>query len=75
VANSIAVASTRLMTYFSPSIFHTEGWGVGFMQRTWLGRKVVSGFWDFLDWVSGVHAGYGAGDHVAGLKPEIEGKR
>ena len=73
--NSIAVASTRLMTYLSPSILNTRGPLYWFFQRTSLGRWFTRRFWDFLDYVSGIHAGYGVGDHVSMLSPEIDGQR
>ena len=73
--NSIAVASTRLMTHLSPSILNTQGPLYWFLQRSQLGRWCTGRFWDFLDFVSGVHAGYGAGDHVSMLKPEIDRQR
>lgn len=72
VVNAIAFASTRLMTFLSPSILNAEGPVSGLMQRTAVGRWCVGRFWDFLDYVSKRHAGYSAGDHVALLKPEIE---
>ncbi|KAI1768081.1 FAD/NAD(P)-binding domain-containing protein [Hypoxylon sp. FL1150] len=70
--NSVAFASTRLMTHLSPSILNTRGPLYRMLQRNPLGRWVVGRFWSFLDYVSGVHAGYGDGDHVGGLKPEID---
>lgn len=75
VVNSIAFASTRLMTHLSPSILNTRGPCYKLLQRTPVGRWCVGRFWDFLDYVSGVHAGYGDGDHVAKLKPEIDRQR
>lgn len=73
--NSIAVASTRLMTHLSPSILNTQGPLYWFFQRSLLGRWCTGRFWDFLDYVSGVHAGYGAGDHVSMLRPEVDRQR
>ncbi|KAI1444246.1 hypothetical protein F5Y02DRAFT_184148 [Annulohypoxylon stygium] len=70
--NSIAFASTRLMTFLSPSILNTQGSLSWFFHRTLVGRWCVGRFWDFLDYVSGRHAGYQDGDHVQMLKPEIE---
>lgn len=75
VVNSIAFASTRLMSHLSPSILNTRGPCYELMQKTRLGRWCVGRFWDFLDYVSVVHAGYGDGDHVALLKPEIDRQR
>ncbi|KAL7625335.1 hypothetical protein AAE478_004551 [Parahypoxylon ruwenzoriense] len=71
LVNAISVASTRLMTHLSPSILNTHGPLYWFFQRTAAGRWCVGRFWDFLDFVSGVHAGYRDGDHVEMLKPEI----
>ncbi|KAI8625675.1 FAD/NAD(P)-binding domain-containing protein [Xylariaceae sp. FL1651] len=70
--NSIAFASTRLMSHLSPSILNTRGSLYKLFQRTSIGRWCVSRFWDFLDYLSAVHAGYADGDHVALLKPEID---
>ncbi|KAI1370876.1 FAD/NAD(P)-binding domain-containing protein [Hypoxylon crocopeplum] len=70
--NTIAVASTRLMTHLSPSILNTHGPLYWMLQRNPVGRWCVGRFWDFLDYVSGVHAGYHDGDHVGMLKPEID---
>ncbi|KAK2057595.1 FAD/NAD(P)-binding domain-containing protein [Colletotrichum caudatum] len=72
LVNTIAFASTRLMTHLSPSILNTQGAAYWFFQRTFIGLWLVSLFWKFLDRVSGVHAGYGAGDHVQMLTPEID---
>ncbi|KAJ1337157.1 dimethylaniline monooxygenase (N-oxide forming) [Microdochium nivale] len=72
--NSIAVASTRLMTFLSPSILNAEGWLAWLLLRSWPGRLLVALFWTVLDRLSAAHAGYGRGDHVAGLKPEIGDK-
>ncbi|KAI9164125.1 FAD/NAD(P)-binding domain-containing protein [Paramyrothecium foliicola] len=70
--NSIAFASTRLMTHLSPSILNTKGPLYWLLQRTPPGRWCVGRFWDFLNYVSGTHAGYNKGDHVEMLKPEID---
>lgn len=73
--NSIAVASTRLMTHLSPSILNTRGPLYWLTQRTPVGRWSVGKFWDCLDYISGRHAGYGSGDHVEKLTPEIDRQR
>ncbi|KAK7995024.1 hypothetical protein PG990_013797 [Apiospora arundinis] len=70
--NAIAFASTRLMTFLSPSILNADGTMPWLFQRTMLGRWCVGRFWDFLDYVSKKHAGYDSGDHVKMLEPEIE---
>ncbi|KAI0157188.1 FAD/NAD(P)-binding domain-containing protein [Hypoxylon sp. FL1284] len=70
--NSIAFASTRLMTHLSPSILNTSGNLYWAFQRSALGLWIVGAFWHFLNYVSGVHAGYRKGDHVAKLTPEID---
>ncbi|GAP83080.1 putative flavin-binding monooxygenase-like family protein [Rosellinia necatrix] len=72
VINAIAFASTRLMSHLSPSILNTEGPMYRMLQGSSPGRWCVGRFWDFLDLNSSVHAGYGKGDHVALLKPEID---
>lgn len=73
--NSIAFASTRLMTHLSPSILNTQGALYWLFQRTCVGRWCTARFWDFLDYVSKVHAGYAQGDHVSKLQPEIDRQR
>jgi dimethylaniline monooxygenase (N-oxide forming) len=73
--NSIAVASTRMMTYLSPSILNSQGYLSYFFHRNWLGRGLTNAFWNSLNYISATHAGYTAKDHVARLKPEINGKR
>lgn len=73
--NTVAVASTRLMTHLSPSILNTHGPLYWLLQRNPVGRWCVGRFWGFLDYVSGVHAGYRDGDHVGMLKPEIDRQR
>ncbi|KAI1348951.1 hypothetical protein F5Y01DRAFT_327900 [Xylaria sp. FL0043] len=70
--NAIAFASTRLMSHLSPSILNTKGSLYKLFHQTRPGRWCVNRFWDFLDLNSAIHAGYGKGDHVAELKPEIE---
>ena len=73
--NSIAVASTRLMTYLSPSILNTSGPLCSFFQKNILGRWVTRKFWDTVTFLSNRHAGYTRGDHVSMLRPEVDGKR
>ena len=73
--NSIAVASTRLMSHLSPSILNTQGPLYWLFQKTPVGRWCTGRFWDALDYVSGVHAGYSRGDHVSMLMPEIDRQR
>ena len=73
--NSIAVASTRLMTCLSPSILNTNGIFYYFFQRSTVGRWFTGKFWDTVTFLSNRHAGYSQGDHVSMLKPEIDGKR
>lgn len=75
LVNTVAFASTRLMTHLSPSILNTCGPLYHLLQGNALGRWAVGCFWSFLDYVSGVHAGYGDGDHVGGLRPEIDRQR
>ncbi|KAL8847081.1 MAG: hypothetical protein Q9221_007868 [Calogaya cf. arnoldii] len=72
--NSIAVASTRLMTYMSPSILNTEGSLYQIFHKSRLGRWCVGTFWDTVTYLSNRHAGYSDGDHVAGLTPEMDSK-
>lgn len=72
---SIGVASTRLMTCLSPSILNTNGMVFRFFQQSILGRKLTGVFWDTIAYLSDMHAGYNDGDHIAGLRPEINEKR
>jgi dimethylaniline monooxygenase (N-oxide forming) len=72
---SIGVASTRLMTGLSPSILNTHGLLYSLFQKNPLGRWLTGMFWDLVAHLSDLHAGYDEGDHVAGLRPEIDGKR
>ena len=72
---SIGVASTRLMTGLSPSILNTQGFLYSVLQGNPVGRWLTGIFWDFVAYLSDRHAGYDKGDHVAGLRPEIDGKR
>lgn len=73
--SSIGVASTRLMTGLSPSIFNTQGLLYSLLQGNPLGRRITSLFWDVVTFLSDLHAGYHLGGHVANLRPEIKGKR
>ncbi|KAI1308310.1 hypothetical protein F5Y03DRAFT_96919 [Xylaria venustula] len=70
--NAIAFASTRLMSHLSPSILNTKGTLYKMFHKTRPGRWCIGRFWDFLELNSSIHAGYGKGDHVALLKPEID---
>ena len=72
--NSIAVASTRLMSHLSPSILNTGGTLNSFFQQSKLGRWCTGKFWDAVTYLSNRHAGYDEEDHVAGLRPEIDEK-
>lgn len=72
---SIGVASTRLMTGLSPSILNTKGLAYSIFQSNMIGRWLTGKFWDTVAYLSDRHAGYDKGDHVAGLRPEIDGKR
>ncbi|KAF2169570.1 hypothetical protein M409DRAFT_19981 [Zasmidium cellare ATCC 36951] len=42
------LVTTRFVQWFSPFpwVLDGSGWWRGFLQRTWLGRKIMSGFWD-----------------------------
>ena len=73
--NSIAVASTRLMTYLSPSIFNAKGALYRFFQQSAIGRWCTGKIWDSIAYLSDRHAGYSKGDHVAQLKPEVDRQR
>ncbi|TAQ86979.1 hypothetical protein B7494_g4682 [Chlorociboria aeruginascens] len=72
--SSIGVASTRMMTNLSPSIFNTKGTLYNFFQKSTVGRWMTGKFWDVVAALSDSHAGYNAGDHVAALRPEVDGK-
>ncbi|KUL83284.1 hypothetical protein ZTR_09133 [Talaromyces verruculosus] len=71
---SIGVASTRLMTGLSPSILNTKGLLYSIFQNNPIGRWLTGRFWDTVAFLSDLHAGYDKGDHVAGLRPEVDGK-
>ncbi|PCG89671.1 Hypothetical protein PENO1_103310 [Penicillium occitanis (nom. inval.)] len=71
---SIGVASTRLMTGLSPSILNTKGLMYSMFQKNPIGRWLTGKFWDTVAYLSDLHAGYDKGDHVAGLRPEVDGK-
>ena len=73
--NSIAVASTRLMTYLSPSILNTKGVLYDFFQKSTVGRWCTGKIWDSIAYLSDRHAGYAHGDHVTQLKPEVDRQR
>lgn len=73
--SSIAVASTRLMTYLSPSILNTEGLLYRFFQRTVIGRWCTGKIWDVIAYLSDLHAGYSKDDHVRQLRPEVDRQR
>lgn len=70
--SSIAVASSRLMTYLSPSIQNTHGSMYWLLQKTYIGRWCTGKFWDFLDLISKIHAGYDADDQIGLLRPEVD---
>ncbi|KAI1771893.1 FAD/NAD(P)-binding domain-containing protein [Hypoxylon cercidicola] len=72
LVNTVAFASTRLMSHLSPSILNARGPLYWLLQRNPVGRWAVGRFWAFLDYVSAVHAGYRDGDHVGLLRPEID---
>lgn len=42
------LVTTRFVQWFSPFpwVLDGSGWWRGFLQRTWLGQKIMSGFWD-----------------------------
>ncbi|KAF6240609.1 hypothetical protein HO173_001280 [Letharia columbiana] len=72
--NSIAVGSTRLMSYLSPSIINSTGPICSFFQRTAIGRWITGAFWDNTTHMSEKDAGFAKGDHIAALKPEVKEK-
>ncbi|PTU21751.1 hypothetical protein P175DRAFT_0515817 [Aspergillus ochraceoroseus IBT 24754] len=72
LVNPIAFASTRLMTYLTPSILNIKGPLCWAFQRNPIGRWCVGRFWDALTYLSHAHAGYSKGDHVQMLRPEID---
>ncbi|KAI0380850.1 FAD/NAD(P)-binding domain-containing protein [Hypomontagnella monticulosa] len=69
---TMSTVATRFLAYMNPSIFNTSGLWYWLLQRNPLGRWCVDRFWDFLAYVSGREAGYGAGDHIALLKPDLD---
>ncbi len=73
--NSVAVASTRFMTYLSPSILNTDGVLYRFFQKSIIGRWCTGKIWDAIAYLSDHHAGYGSGDHVSQLRPEVDRQR
>ena len=73
--NSIAVASTRLMTYLSPSILNTEGALYRFFQKSVIGQWCTGKIWDSITYLSDRHAGYTCKDHVSQLRPEVDRQR
>lgn len=73
--NGIAISSTRLMTYLSPSILKSTGALTGFFQRSRVGRWCTNAFWNTITYLSNQHAGYAQHDHVAALKPDNDNKR
>lgn len=73
--NSIAIGSTRLMSYLSPSILNSTGPICTFFQRTTIGRWITSAFWENTTHASEKNAGFAKGDHIAALKPEVKEKR
>lgn len=72
--NSIAIGSTRLMSYLSPSILNSTGPICSFFHRTAIGRWITSAFWNNTTNASEKKAGFAKGDHIAALKPEVKEK-
>lgn len=72
---SLAVSSTRFMSYVSPSILNVDYSLRRLFQRTNLGLWCTNRFWEVLNYLSIRHADYFKGDHVSMLKPYIEDKR
>jgi len=72
--NSIAIGSTRMMSYLSPSILNSTGIISSFFQRTTIGRWLTSAFWNSTTTASEKEAGFEKGDHIAALKPEVKEK-
>lgn len=72
LAHAIEVASTRLMTYLSPSILNAKGSLYWVLQRSFPGRWLTGSFWSALAGAANYHAGYASGDQVSMLRPEIE---
>ena len=73
--NSIAIGSTRLMSYLSPSILNSTGPICSFFQRTAIGQWITGAFWNNTTNASEKNAGFEKGDHIAALKPECKEKR
>lgn len=73
--NTIAVGSTRLMSYLSPSILNSKGLLSAFFQRSILGRWVTGKFWDTITYLSDRDAGFSEGNSISALKPEVDEKR
>lgn len=69
---SIGVASTRIMTYLSPSILNTKGVLASFFHRTMIGRFFTRTFWGVTNYVCNLHGGYNKSPQVASLKPDID---
>ncbi|OJJ42249.1 hypothetical protein ASPZODRAFT_77332 [Penicilliopsis zonata CBS 506.65] len=67
----IALTSTRLMSYLSPSILNCQGLLYRAFQKSSLGRWFITRFWELLGTISYKNAGYDQGDHVKMLEPEF----
>ncbi|PWY83556.1 FAD/NAD(P)-binding domain-containing protein [Aspergillus heteromorphus CBS 117.55] len=66
------LVTTRLLTWFSPCIWgEADGFGVirRFLHGTWLGRKVVDGFWGVLERDVVALNGYEEDEEVGKLRP------
>jgi dimethylaniline monooxygenase (N-oxide forming) len=74
--DTIAMGSTRLMSYLSPSMYNTKGILGTFFHRTAVGQWLTKANWNFMSSVSDKAAGFGGDAGAAeGLKPDLSDRR
>ncbi|KAE8147227.1 pyridine nucleotide-disulfide oxidoreductase-domain-containing protein [Aspergillus avenaceus] len=66
----VAIGSTRLMSYLSPSIFNTQTWLASFFHRTAIGRWLTRMSWRFFNYMCDKTAGFWKANGMGILKPE-----
>ncbi|KAK4497508.1 hypothetical protein PRZ48_011959 [Zasmidium cellare] len=66
------LVTTRFVQWFSPFpwVLDGSGWWRGFLQRTWLGRKIMSGFWDNMGNDMLTQAGFKSHPSLKALWPD-----
>ncbi|KAI1503396.1 cofactor FMO1 FAD enzyme [Biscogniauxia marginata] len=69
VVHTMDAVATKIMGHLGSSILSTKGTAYQFFNRTFIGRAIAKKFWQTVNMIAGVHAGYDKSPNAQKLKP------